>query len=746
MCTKLSFSQIKVQGVVQDSTTGEVLIGALVSINTTHVITNSYGSFSAFVNPSLHTVEVSYIGYKTYTATISFTHDTIVQFVLVPDAINLGVVTVSADFTKNALTCKQIPVSQIIKTTTSFGEPDVIKVMQIQPGIKNIGDGSSGMYIRGGNKDQNLVYIDEVSLYSISHMYGFVSACNPFLLQNVKLYTSYIPAEYGGRVSSVLDMQLKEGNKKQYSSLINVSTLSTNIGIEGPIKKDTSSFFIAFRNSNLNYFLKDLELPVFRDFIAKTNVSFNKKHTLYISTYNSIDDEQKEESNAGLTQSNHAIIMRWVYKPFPNIFINTTGIINNYNTKSKQDSIKNAEETFNTIAWETGVKDYILKTKIDWLLNSAHRITFGGGSMFRTIIPGTAQTIELSIPNMKILESSLFVEDNIHISTHWKSQIGVRYMTYQNIGKAVWYRYDENFMPITTQTETAGIWNTYHSIEPRARVAYHTSHSEISLSYTRTSQGMQTLSNNTLSYSNMETWISSSPNIKPLVSNAVSLGYSYTHRMYSFLIETYVKSIENQIDYIDHAQLFGNPYIETQIRKGRASAYGIETSLQKKQGKLTGQASYTYSRVQYTIPGITKNETYNAPYDLPHDCKIQLSYSLLSQFTLGAVWVFTSGRPTTVPIGGMLINYSEFPQVEPKLVPIYSERNSVRMPDYHRLDISCSYHWKPRTHIEQSVSFTLFNAYGQENPLYYDVNFSENSYVYYSFKFLPSISYNAKIK
>src|SRR5690606_10605824 len=161
--------------------------------------------------------------------------------------------TVSADFTKNALTFKQMSVSQIINTTTSFGEPDVIKVMQIQPGIKNIGDGSSGMYIRGGNKDQNLVYIDEVSLYSISHMYGFVSACNPFLLQNVKFYTSYIPAEYGGRVSSVLDMQLKEGNKKQYSSLFNLSTISTNIGIEGPIKKDTSSFFIAFRNSNLNY-------------------------------------------------------------------------------------------------------------------------------------------------------------------------------------------------------------------------------------------------------------------------------------------------------------------------------------------------------------------------------------------------------------------------------------------------------------------------------------------------------------
>ncbi len=746
-----AYSQSKISGIVKDSISGEVLVGAIVSVGENHDLTNNYGRFITSTNSTNCNIEISYLGYETYKKSLTINSDTSIVILLRTNAVKIDGVTVKADFTKNSLNCKQMSMQSITQTPTSFGEPDVIKVMQLQPGIKNIGDGSSGLFVRGGNTDQNLIYIDEASMYSTSHMYGFVSICNPFLLKSVKFYNSYIPSEYGGRISSVLDMQLKEGNKKTYAGSFNIGTLSTNIGVEGPIIKDKASFFVAARGGNLNYILKDLDLPSFNDVIAKVNVDLNKNNTLFLSAYLSQDKEIKKEINSGHIQKNNSFIARWACSPKPNIFINTSLIANNYKTKSSQDSILSNKDVYKSYNWSSGVQDYVAKTKIELLLNPKNRLAFGGSFIYHQLTPGESSKESMSIPNSDVLENSIFIEDNIYFTNKFKAQIGIRYMEYWNVGKAVWYSYDNNYTAATAtkNVEDGGIWNRYNSLEPRVKLSYLQGKSEYAISYTRTSQSLRKLSNNTLAYSNIETWVPASPNIKPMFCDNISAGYLFSTNSITILAEAYYKHIKNQIDFIDHAKLFGNPHIESQFRAGSAQAYGFEISLQKKSGKFTGQASYSLSKVEYNIPGITNVNKYSAPYDIPQDFKIQLSYEIIPQLNVGVAWVYSSGRPVTTEIGGTLYSYSalnsgDFTQKK-DLVPIYSERNSVRLPSYHRLDISCSYDFKAQKHFSHSVSAGIFNAYGRENPMYYDVNLDEPSFVHYSFKYLPSLSYKLKI-
>ena len=731
-------STYTISGYVNDSISGEDLIGASVIIYSKNlgIATNNYGFYSLTLPQGDYIIEYSYVGYSIKKISVSLTENIKKNISLSNSAYTIESVLVTADKNEISTQCKRMSLKQIDETPTSFGVPDVIKVMQLQPGIKNIGDGSSGMYVRGGNRDQNMVYIDEASIYNVSHLYGYISTFNPTMLKDVTFYNSYIPSEFGGRISSVLDTKMKEGNMNKFGGDIGLSTLTANASIEGPIIKDKSSFFIAGRKSTLDLLLntpnESYSIPKFYDINAKMNFKINDNNRMYLSFYNGNDLTKTEDyynNSQNLTST-----LRWNYIVNPKIFINTSYVYSKYENKTV------FYDTAKTIGWLTGVNENILKTKLLWYANSSNKLSFGFSSTYHQLTPGYSGDTTTSISKMQLLESATYIEHDKKFGKYLTLIYGLHYTMYQNIGSARWYSLNENFQPYKINTESKGIWNSYQLIEPRININFKKGKHIYSYSYTRTSQGMQILSNTALSYTTIETWISTSPNTKPLISNNFALGYIYQKKSYNLMSEVYYRAIQNQIDYIDHAQLFGNPYIESQIRTGTANAYGIETSLNKTEGKTRGSISYTFSRIWYNIPGITVKDSYRALYDIPHDVKIQISQQIGKHFSSSALWVFSSGRPATFPIGYYNANN--------KRIPIYSTRNSDSFPNYHRLDINLAYEPKVKKHIKQTITLGLCNVYGRINPRFYDfsINWQNNTITAYHFyTFMPSLTYKATI-
>jgi hypothetical protein len=739
---------IHISGFVRDSVSGEVLSGAFVSIHNEYAVTNSYGFYSISIPKETVEMTVSFIGYTDYYERFSANASVQKNILLHKSSVLLQTAHIRADHSKQYLEYKHIPIQQIARTTSMFGEADVIKYLQIQPGVKNTSEGSSGMYVRGGNRDQNLIYIDEASLYSVSHMYGFVSVCNPLTLQDVKFYNTFIPAEYGGRISSVLDMKLKEGNKKSWISTLQLSTLTINGTIEGPIKKDTSSVFFAVRYGLLDKILKDLSIPSFYDIIGKTNYNINSKNSLYASFYISNDNKKIKEIGTANSQINNLGSLRWTHTPSSRIFISNSVIYNVYESISTQDSAYLfGNKKPQKITWKTGVTDISLKHKTQFFASKKHTFIFGAHSILHRFIPGTSSIPEQSVSHIQVSENAVFLQDNIAISPECKLQAGIRYNVYANFGKAFYYKYYNNYTSYEKIQTNQGVWNSFQSIEPRVRLSYNIKNIELSTAYSKTSQAMQILSNNTLSYTNMETWFPYSKNMLPIISNNYSLGILYNTSMFSFIHEAYIKNIKNQIDYIDHAQLIGNVFVESQIRSGTAQAYGFETTIIKKNGKNTGQLSYCYSRIFYTIQGITRDLKYIAPHDIPHDIKFQFTHQFNKQFSFASNWMFSSGKAATVPIGVYKNNITDYNSYNSNEI-VYSERNEFRFPHYHRLDISASYAFKERKNSSHALTGSISNVYGRKNPLFFDLQSTQADYVtmYYSFRYLVSCSYKITIK
>lgn len=730
-----------ISGFVRDGVTGEELIGATIynfRINEI-IITNENGFYSITLPQGLYVLEFSYIGYAIKTDTITINKHINHSIVLQKTSIELNKVIVSSSHFEVSSHIKKMPLQQIEQTPTIFGVPDVIKVLQLQPGIKNIGDGSSGMYVRGGNRDQNMILIDDATIYNVSHMFGYVSAINPTMLKDATFYNSNIPTEYGGRISSVLDTKMKEGNMNSNSGEIGLSFLTIDGNIEGPIKKDTSSYFFAIRKSVLDIFMnkskKGFEVPVFYDINAKINYKINSKNRLFLSAYNGSDIFITQDSK-NISQ-NLTSTIRWFRVINPKLLVNSSYIFSKYSNNTIFQ-INDSETN-----WKTGITDNTIKTKISWFPNTNNTFHFGAQIQYHNCIPGNSGYSETSISNMNIFENGLFAMHKIKISKTFTIDYGIRLQSYLNSGKGVWYSLNENYEPIKPNYESNISWNSVYKLEPRISLLYKLQHSEFSLHYNKVSQAMQILSNNAFAYTSIETWISISPNIKPLTSNNYSCSYAYNHKGFAGMIEGYMRKIENQIDYIDHAQLFSNPYIESEIRIGSAKAYGIEVSLHKTQGKTKISSSYSYARVLYTIPTITNSKTYRAPYDMPHDIKIQLNQNITTRISCSAIWIYTSGRPGTFPRGYYYIATNNG-NVE---IPIYSERNADSYPNYHRLDIAIKYNFKERKKIEHSISFGVYNVYGRVNPLSYTFNNEQQivTVTYFNYT-MPSLTYVLKFK
>ena len=713
--------QYTVSGYVRDRATGEVLVGATVydAALQKGASTNGYGFYSLSLPAGEHNLKIAFLGYKTIDYSVSLNADQNRNVELDVETVSLDAVTVSADGRDMALRTNQfceerLTMRAIRQMPTMFGEADVVKVVQMQSGVKTLGDGSSGMFVRGGGNDQNLILIDEAPIYNPSHLFGLVSIFNPDAVNHIDLYKSNMPAQYGGRVSSVIDCKMKEGNANKFDFSVGLSPLATTLTANGPVVRGKSSFLVSARKSLLDIFCNAGDvfslMPAFYDVNAKINVQIDSRNRLFLSFYNGKD---RLESSDGFFNrwGNTSGTVRWNSNIGSRLFLNTSLIVSNYR------NFMEFNENKHKYKWETGVADVNLKTDLSFFVSPSSTVKAGLGAIRHHFKPGqTADSLQ-SIPKIDAFEYSAYLLHDFEPTPWLGLNYGLRLSVFQNSGKATWYDYNSEYQPVGVHTNSHGAYKTHIGIEPRlsANLKLSADYS-LKLSYARNAQYMQVLQNNSLSYSSLETWFPANANIKPVLVDVVSVGwFQNVGRQYSFSAELYYKHIDNQIDYVDHARLLNNPYIEGEVRTGKACAYGFELNMRKTEGRLTGGVNYTYSRALRTIDGINDGREYSSLYDIPHDLKINANYKLTANWSASAAWVYTSGRPTTLPVGF----YQTEDSYTEMAVPIYSERNSSRFPAYHRLDLSVGYEPEKQGRVWWSANFGLYNVYGRKNPLGY---------------------------
>lgn len=741
--SSIAQTKINLSGYVYDGKTGEILIGATIreNSNSAGTTTNDYGFFSLSLEPGKHLIICSFVGYKQFSLNLDLQSNTIKTIRLTENSVQLGEVVVipekSEKFLRsNEFHSENLSIKDIRKLPIIFGEADVIKAVQLQAGVKTLGDGSSGMFIRGGSSDQNLIIIDEAPIYNPSHMFGLISVFNADAINNVNLIKSNMPAQYGGRVSAVIDCKLKEGNLYKYNYCISLNPFAASVFANGPIVKEKSAFLLSFRKSvvdlifspQINSMLQIV--PSFYDMNLKLNTKLGNKNRIYYSLYYGKDRLRSTEGFDNVW-SNICSTIRWNLNLSSSFFSNVSVIYSNYsNNLEYSDNL-----SYN---WQTGVKDYNAKLDFTWYLSNNNSLKFGINSIYHQFVPGETKDTLQSIPRIQAYEHGIYLLNDLQLRKWVGLNAGLRISFFQNTGKATWFDYNSNYEPIDIHNNLSGIYNTYVNFEPRLSANFKIDKNRsLKIGYARNAQFMQVLQNSSLSYTSLETWFPANTNIKPITADVFSIGWFQT-AFSNFLLsmEIYYKNIENRIDYIDHAQLLDNQYVEAQTRNGKEKAYGLEIVISKEIGLLTGNVSYCYSRVLRTIPDINNNNEYSAPFDIPHDVRIFGNYKLNDSWSLSALWMFTSGRPATIPTG---FYYEDWVQI-----PIYPERNSTRFPNYHRLDIAAMHTTKPKNKkYYWDFGFGFYNLYNRINPIGYKFTSFDNMLIikeYSLFKIMPNVS------
>jgi hypothetical protein len=632
-----------------------------------------------------------------------------------------------------------------------MGEVDIIKAIQLLPGVATVGEGGSGFYVRGGSVDQNLILLDEANVYNASHLMGFFSVFNPDVVKEVELYKGGIPAEFGGRLSSVLDIRMKDGNMKKFEMAGGIGTISSRISLGGPIKKDKGSVVFSARRTYADLFLKlskKEELKnnklYFYDLNFKANYKLNDKNRVFLSAYSGRDIFSFGEEFR-LDWGNSTIAARWNHVFTDKLFLNTTATFSNYDYYLGEPTGLDGYE------WTSNIKDYYYKMDFTYYLNPNNTIKFGGLTSYHMFDPGQATGVGSSIldqfvvPKTNALEHAGYLSHKIKIGKKFNAVYGLRFSAFQNIGATTYYTYNEDYsLKDTVNVAKGDIYNTYNGLEPRVGMTYILNEStSLKASYNRTRQYVHLASNSTAT-SPLDIWFPSSPNVKPQLADQVAIGYfqNFHKDMFQASVELYYKQMKNAIDFKDHATLILNPQLEGELRFGRAFAYGSEFLIKKNKGNLTGWISYTLSRTQKKIDGINNNELYFAKYDKTHNLAVILSYELGKNWSFGTNFIYSTGAAITMPIGKM--------EYMGMVVPIYSDRNAKRMPDYHRLDMSISYRPKKNDNKRWKSEWVLsvYNVYNRANP--YNITFKQSetnpnetkAEMLYLFGIVPSITYN----
>ena len=745
-----------ISGTIRSAAKGETLIGASVRAGKTGATSNDYGFYSLTLEKGTYTFEVSAVGLKTDTRTIDLTKDLVIDISLGNEENELDNVVVTAGARRNLRTTQmgveKLSTQEIKNIPVLLGERDILKTMQLLPGIKSAGEGNSGFYVRGGAADQNLILLDEAPVYNASHLLGFFSTFNSDAIKDMTMYKAGMPAQYGGRLSSVLDIKMNDGNNQDFNVSGGVGLISAKLNIEGPIEKDKSSFLITGRRTYVDMFLKlskdstvNSNSLFFYDLNVKANYILGKKDKLYLSGYFGRDN-LGVGNTFGLSWGNGTGTVRWNHIYSNKLFSNTSLIFSNYNYTISIRSGANDFDIFSQI------RDWNLKHEMQWYLNDRNSIRVGFNSIVHTIRPGEVTATSASSINNSFLQKRYSLDNALYATNTWKASekwsvtYGARLSSFTILGKGDFYTLDPDGKVLDTLSYTKGqVVKNYLNLEPRLAASFQLNNSSsVKASYVRNTQNLHLISNSTTS-SPTDKWLASTNIIKPEISDQVAIGYykNLFDNHYELTLETYYKTMQNQVDYRDGANIYINSdAIESQLLFGKGRAYGLEMLLKKKTGKLTGWISYTLSKTQRKIDGINSNEWYNARQDRTHDIAIVASYQASKKWNFSANWIFYTGDAVTFPAGKY--------QIDGQTVYYYTERNGYRMPNYHRLDLGATLQLKKHKRWSSELAFSLYNAYGRENA--YSITFQDNkddpnkteALQTALFKYIPSVSYNFK--
>jgi len=753
--SKQSFS---LYGTIKSQKSGETVIGATVSILSTKIgaTSNEYGFYSISLPRGEYTLLVSAVSMHSREQQVLLEGNTQLDVTLEEEIKDLAPVVVTSGTGGRSLASPQMSlerlnVKEINKIPVIFGERDILKTMQLLPGVKSAGDGNSGFYVRGGAADQNLILLDEAPVYNATHLLGFFSTFNSDAIKNVSLYKGGMPAQYGGRLSSVVDIKMNDGNQQDFGMSGGIGLIASRLNIEGPIQKGKSSFLLSARRTYADVFLKlfgDSSIKqtklYFYDLNAKANFIFGKKDRIFLSGYFG-RDMLKNEDVAGIDWGNATATIRWNHIFNTRLFSNTSFIFSNYDYNI---DIGNESTDYRI---RSRIKDWNLKQELQWYINPGNTVTMGANVVYHTIKPGeisvTGNTgsVEQGLPDRYSLDNAIYASNTWKINDRWNLAYGLRISIFSILGEGDYYTLNSEGKVIdTTHYEQGEIVKTYANVEPRMAVSFILNNtSSLKLSYTRNTQNLHLVSNSTSS-SPTDKWVASTNIIKPEIADQVAIGYykNLGNAIYELNVEAYYKAMQNQIDYRNGAQVFTNQAIETQLLYGIGRAYGIEWQLKKKEGRFNGWISYTLSKTERKIDGINNNLWYNARQDRTHDIAIVGIYQLNQKWTLSANWVFYTGDAVTYPAGKYTLDNEVYFQ--------YSERNGYRMPAYHRLDLGATRQLKKGKRFSSDLNFSLFNAYGRANA--YAISFREaeddpnktEAVKTSLFNFVPSITYNFK--
>ena len=759
-------------GTISEEKSNETLIGVTLLFPEigTGTTTNEYGFYSITLPEGTYNIQISFVGFTTIFKTIELSEDKIENFQLTEASEFLDEVVIKENveqlnIRKPQMSVNALTVNTIKQIPVVLGEADIIKSITLLPGVTSAGEGSSGFNVRGGAADQNLILLDEATIYNSSHLFGFFSVFNPDAIKDLKLYKGGIPARYGGRVSSVLDIYQKEGNSKEFHANGGIGIVASRLLAEGPIKKDHGSFLLGGRASYAHLFLPLFDIDnvaYFYDLNTKLSYKINPNNNIFLSGYFGRDVFTISDSFEN-SYGNAVLNFRWNHLFSDKLFSNLSLIYSDYYYGLKLNFVE--------FDWVSGIQNFNVKYDFKHYLSNTFKLQYGLNSIYYKFNPGKIEptTPTSGINSFKLtdkyaFENAIYVEAEHEISNKIALSYGLRFSSFMRLGQDELNIYDndqgvvfnpdlqiyEKAVPIGTESfNRSDIIESFINVEPRFSISYLISdESSVKASYNRLSQYLHLLSN-TSSPTPLDVWAPSGKYIKPQLLDQFALGYfKNINDVYSLEIESFYKLIKNRIDYIDGADLIANNAIEQVILNGKARAYGFEFLIRKNEGNFTGWLAYTLSKSEQQTKGRTANELginnsnwYKTPYDKTHDISLTGTYKLSQKWNLNANFLFQTGQPTTYPNGQYEYNGIT--------IPSFSNRNTNRLPAYHRLDISANYTPKPNKNkkYQSNWVFGIYNIYNRRNAA--SITFRENRTTGANealrlsiFGIIPSISYN----
>ncbi len=762
-----------ISGYVKEKATGESLPGAAIFIKEVSkgTTTNSYGFYSITLPEANYTVLYSFIGFLTDVQPINLQKDVRLNISLSTKAVETKEVVISAEREDKNIESVQmgresIDVEKLKSLPAFMGEVDILKAIQLLPGVSSAGEGNSGFYVRGGGPDQNLILLDEANVYNAAHLFGFFSVFNADAIQNVTLTKGGMPANYGGRLASVLDIQMKEGNNQKLSVEGGLGVVSSRLTVQGPIKKDTSSFIVSARRTFIDLFFKPPFTPkssdlygnsyYFYDINAKLNYTFSDKDRLFISGYFGRDvfSFQSTNSDFGIRVpwGNATATARWNHLFSDKLFMNTSLIFTNYDFQ-----FEGGAETFRFKLF-SGITDYNVKSDFTWLPNVRHNVKFGGQYIYHVFVPSnaSAQSGDVVFDLGEVIRNyandvAVYINDEFDLTDKWRISGGLRGTVFQQVGPFDRYLHDplNGAINDTVHYDKGDNVKTYAHIEPRLAIRYAINNrSSLKASYTQNYQYIHLASLSSISLPT-DVWVPSTDLVKPQFGTQYALGYfrNFKSNTYETSVEVYYKTMENQVEYQDGflPENTVNDNVDNNFVFGSGRSYGAEFFIKKSSGKFNGWIGYTLAWTERTFPDLNNGETFYAKFDRRHDISIVATYNISTRWTIGATWVYATGNLNTFPERLYVLSNGHV------LEDYGGQRNNYRLPAYHRLDVSATLNGRPNKKFDSSWNFSIFNVYNRYNPfiIYFDTSYQDNTVTIAArqislFPIIPSVTWNFK--